>query len=127
MTGEEIIVTFKEPWYNDYTRRLYTQLSEQMIREEIERVHKEPIITNTAFDIAKHRTVYSISAMIKVTDNKEVKETVLAGLKRNKEKYGKKYCPCSLVRDEDTVCMCKEFREMEEGICHCQLYVKTKD
>lgn len=52
MTGEEIIVTFKEPWYNDYTRRLYTQLSEQMIREEIERVHKEPIITNAAFDIA---------------------------------------------------------------------------
>lgn len=33
MTGEEIIVTFKEPWYNDYTRRLYTQLSEQMIGE----------------------------------------------------------------------------------------------
>lgn len=63
--------------------------------------------------------------MIKVTDNKEVKETVLAGLKRNKEKYGKKYCPCSLVRDEDS--MCKEFREMEEGTCHCQLYVKTKD
>lgn len=50
MTGEEIIVTFKEPWYNDYTRRLYTQLSEQMIREEIE--HKESIITNAAFDIA---------------------------------------------------------------------------
>lgn len=36
-------------------------------------------------------------------------------------------CPCSLVRDDDTVCMCKEFREMEEGICHCQLYIKTKD
>lgn len=69
----------------------------------------------------------SVSAMIKVTDNKEIKETVLAGLKRNKEKYGKKYCPCSLVRDENTVCMCKEFREMEEGTCHCQLYVKTKD
>lgn len=28
---------------------------------------------------------------------------------------------------EDTVCMCKEFREMEEGTCHCQLYVKTKE
>lgn len=60
--------------------------------------------------------------MIKVTDNKEVKETVLAGLKHNKDKYGKRYCPCSLIRDEDTVCMCKEFREMEEGTCHCQLY-----
>ena len=22
--------------------------------------------------------------------------------------------------------MCKEFREMEEGMCHCQLYVKTR-
>lgn len=94
MRGKDIIVTFNEPWYNDYNKRSYTQLSEQMI---------------------------------KVTDNKEVKETVLAGLKRNKEKYGKKYCPCSLVRDEDTICMCKEFREMEEGTCHCQLYVKTKD
>lgn len=52
MTGEEIIVTFNEPWYNDYNKQLYTQLSEQMIREEIERVHKEPIITNTAFDMA---------------------------------------------------------------------------
>lgn len=34
--------------------------------------------------------------MVKVTDNKEVKETVLAGLKHNKDKYGKRYCPCSL-------------------------------
>lgn len=54
-----------------------------------------------------------------------IKETVLAGLQRNKEKYGKRYC--SLVRTDDTVCMCKEFREMEEGTCHCQLYIKTKD
>lgn len=34
MRGKDIIVTFNEPWYNDYARRLYTQLSEQMIREE---------------------------------------------------------------------------------------------
>lgn len=52
MRGKDIIVTFNEPWYNDYNKRLYTQLSEQMIREEIERVHKKPIITNAAFDIA---------------------------------------------------------------------------
>ena len=62
-----------------------------------------------------------------LTSNKEIRDTVLAGLKKNKDKYGKKYCPCSLVREDDTVCMCKEFREMEEGICHCQLYIKTKD
>lgn len=65
MTGEEIIVTFKEPWYNDYTRRLYTQLSEQMIREEIERVHKEPIITNTAFDMAVDKDLINITERYK--------------------------------------------------------------
>lgn len=65
MTGKEIIVTFKEPWYNDYTRRLYTQLSEQMIREEIERVHKEPIITNTAFDIAVDKDLINITERYK--------------------------------------------------------------
>lgn len=64
--------------------------------------------------------------MIKVTDNKEVKETVLAGLKRNKEKYGKKYCPCSLVRDEDTVCMCKEFRKWKKGLAIANFMLKLK-
>lgn len=34
--------------------------------------------------------------MIKVTDNKEVKETVLAGLKRNKEKKIQYVCVKSL-------------------------------
>lgn len=31
--------------------------------------------------------------MIKVTTNEDVKKVVLAGLQRNKEKYGKRYCP----------------------------------
>lgn len=35
------------------------------------------------------------------------------------------YCPCRLVKNEDTKCMCKEFREQESGICHCGLYIKT--
>ena len=54
MTGEEIIVTFKEPWYNDYTRRLYTQLSEQMI-------------TNAAFDIAVDKAFLEL-----LHDNKDL-------------------------------------------------------
>ncbi len=35
------------------------------------------------------------------------------------------YCPCSLLKTPETKCMCKEFREMEEGACHCGLYIKT--
>jgi len=44
--------------------------------------------------------------------------------KRLKDNSG--YCPCSLIRNADTKCMCKEFRDMEEGMCHCGLYIKTK-
>jgi len=36
------------------------------------------------------------------------------------------YCPCSLYLNEDTKCMCKEFREQEGGWCHCGLYFKEK-
>ncbi len=35
------------------------------------------------------------------------------------------YCPCSLLKTPETKCMCKEFREMDKGMCHCGLYIKT--
>lgn len=37
------------------------------------------------------------------------------------------YCPCSIERSEDTICMCKEFREAGPGMCHCGLYMKVED
>lgn len=36
------------------------------------------------------------------------------------------YCPCKLEKTQDTKCMCKEFRDIEEGMCHCGLYIKEK-
>lgn len=86
----EIIITFSEPWYN------------------------EPIITNTAFDEAVNNYVKELVRMIKVTDNKEIKETVLSGLKRNKEKYGKRYC--SLERTDDVCAKSSERRIKEFAI-----------
>ena len=36
------------------------------------------------------------------------------------------YCPCRLIHNEDTKCICKEFRDLIEsdvaGKCHCGLY-----
>lgn len=60
--------------------------------------------------------------MIKVSSDTKHVENIRIKLK---ETGG--YCPCSLIRNEDTKCMCKEFREMAEGECHCGLYVKTKE
>lgn len=43
--------------------------------------------------------------------------------RRLKENDG--YCPCRLVKNKDTKCMCKEFVEQTtSGECHCGLYIK---
>ena len=63
---------------------------------------------------------------IKLNENKEVVDTIKEGLERTGG-----YCPCMLAKNEDTKCMCKDFREKiddpdYEGYCHCMLYYKEK-
>lgn len=37
------------------------------------------------------------------------------------------FCPCGLVHNEDTKCICKKFLEQQtEGECHCGRFVKIK-
>lgn len=59
--------------------------------------------------------------MINFNSNTEIVREVREALDANDG-----YCPCKIIQTPDTKCMCKEFREMEEGECHCGLYVKTK-
>ena len=38
------------------------------------------------------------------------------------------YCPCAIWKNEDTSCMCKEFREQDEpGKCHCGRFEKVME
>lgn len=37
------------------------------------------------------------------------------------------YCPCAIEKTDDTKCMCKEFRKVESGICHCGRFEKVKE
>lgn len=59
---------------------------------------------------------------IKVSDNKELVENIRTKLKENGG-----YCPCRIERNEDTKCICKEFREQKSGECHCGLYIKYEE
>ena len=59
---------------------------------------------------------------ITVNPDKEYANEVRSKLKANDG-----YCPCQLVKSPDTKCMCKEFLAMEEGTCHCGLYIKIKE
>lgn len=63
---------------------------------------------------------------IRLNENEEIVKTVKEGLKKRGG-----YCPCIMVKNEDTKCMCKEFRDQIadpdfEGYCHCMLYYKEK-
>lgn len=36
------------------------------------------------------------------------------------------YCPCMIEKNDDTLCMCKQFRELNHAeFCHCQRYYKV--
>ena len=68
----------------------------------------------------------ALNEKVSLTPDEAVGLKVREGLKR---KGG--YCPCRLEQNEDTRCICKEFREQIqdpefEGFCHCRLYYKTK-
>lgn len=59
--------------------------------------------------------------MLKITYNqdKQIVDKILDALDKNNG-----YCPCKLEKNNDTKCMCKEFRKQKEGYCHCGLYIK---
>lgn len=59
--------------------------------------------------------------MIKLNEDAELVKSIRKKLKENNG-----YCPCALLKNEDTKCMCKEFREMKTGECHCGLYIKEE-
>lgn len=59
--------------------------------------------------------------------DEDLREEAERQLQLQKEKYGKRYCPCALSHTDDWICMCKEFREQDyEGECHCGRYYKIK-
>ncbi len=60
---------------------------------------------------------------IKVNPSRKIVDEVREKLRQNDG-----YCPCALVKNADTKCMCKDFREhIIEGECHCGLYIKYND
>ena len=58
---------------------------------------------------------------VRLNTNKQIVKEVQEALKETEG-----YCPCAIVKNNDTKCMCKEFREQMshniEGKCHCGLY-----
>lgn len=79
---------------------------------------------------AKPKTAFKkgdAMAKVRLNEDKETVKLIREGLKKTGG-----YCPCRIEKNEDTKCMCTEFREQIadpdfEGYCHCMLYYKSKD
>ena len=60
-----------------------------------------------------------------ITNNVEIKNIVLQGLKQNKG-----YCPCIVnsIGKPQYKCMCQDFRENKKigEACHCGLFIKDE-
>lgn len=55
----------------------------------------------------------------KINEDINIVKEVLGKLKENP------HCPCKLIKSNESKCMCKEFREQENGWCHCNLFFKN--
>ena len=63
--------------------------------------------------------------MLKIIKNpdKDIYEEVTKAVENNSN-----YCPCKLIKTDDTKCICKEFKEQTEpGECCCGRFVKVVD
>ena len=58
---------------------------------------------------------------IKPNPDENICKMVIEALKANDG-----YCPCKITHIPDNKCICKAFREQEEGECHCGLYIKDE-
>lgn len=63
---------------------------------------------------------------LRLNEDKKIVDLIREGLKKRGG-----HCPCVREDREDTICMCREFREQVsdpefEGYCHCHLYYKEK-
>lgn len=60
--------------------------------------------------------------IVSIADPTKAKHVALI---RKKLRENNNYCPCVLVKNEDTLCPCKE--ALETRVCHCGLYNITED
>lgn len=64
------------------------------------------------------RLVSAMRGGVKISENVRLVNAILGKLAEDE------HCPCTIIKNDDTKCMCKEFRDMQEGTCHCGLYIK---
>lgn len=90
----------------------------------MEQTEKE--ILSTSQEYAKKRG-------FSLNESKKILGAVIKGLAKNREKYGKAYCPCRAItgnseEDKKNICPCIYHLDeiKKDGHCKCQLFFGSK-
>ena len=77
--------------------------------------------------IKKYELIAEKNGLMLNTDKTLVKQ-LIKGLVLNEEKYGKRYCPCRVIKSDEVICPCVNFKidVANNGHCNCSLFVKKK-
>ncbi|MDK2892152.1 ferredoxin-thioredoxin reductase catalytic domain-containing protein [Methanohalophilus sp.] len=82
-------------------------------------------------DIYEWTAKYAEKKGLQLNADSEMLDLVIEGLANNKIKYGKNYCPCRIISEDDKenrkiICPCiYHLDEIEkDGSCHCELFFK---
>lgn len=82
-------------------------------------------------DMLKWARAYAKKQGFSVNSDEKQRTTVIKGLVRNKNKFGRPYCPCRLrsgdeEKDRNIECPCIYHKEeiATRGQCHCNLFFK---
>jgi len=85
-------------------------------------------------NLRKSRQAIAEAKGWKLNPDTDVVNTILDGLIRNYEKHGALYCPCRMVKgdkkeDLKIICPCIYAADevLDDGCCHCMLYVKKDE
>lgn len=61
----------------------------------------------------------------KLTEDKQMKIIEVNPAIKDLVDANNGYCPCTVVKNDDTKCICREFKEQKSGLCHCGRFEKV--
>jgi ferredoxin-thioredoxin reductase catalytic chain len=69
---------------------------------------------------------YAASNGFLLNPNEKAVKMLVQALLKNEGKFGRKYCPCRKVHNNESVCPCIYHKDeiKDKGHCHCFLFVR---
>ena len=89
---------------------------------------EKPVSCENAEQLEVILEEYANNNGVALTSDKRKRNIILNGLLKSREKFGETYCPCRVKKVPENICPCDKMSEDVEnqGMCHCNLFVRKE-